>query len=212
MIHQRRVKQIVTDVAHDADMVDNLLSFRASVDFAIDHAFLDSVEQLPGVPSPANSQVSNGPLSNTEAGPSTIPSTPNQEYIYALSDAFSSAFKARPKKPAELLAKAIDKALRKGQREMGDVEFSESLDKLLRLYRFSQDKDVFRAFYHRMLAKRLLLERSASDDVEKKLLRKLTKGAHRSSLFPNRIARLINDTWAQSTTQSSAWATICLRI
>lgn len=35
------------------------------------------------------------------------------------------------------------------------------------------DKDVFRTFYHRALAKRLLLQRSASDDFEKSVLKKL---------------------------------------
>lgn len=35
---------------------------------------------------------------------------------------------------------------------------------------------VFRAFYHRALAKRLLLEKSASDDFEKSILKKLKEG------------------------------------
>ena len=45
------------------------------------------------------------------------------------------------------------------------------------------DKDVFRTFYHRALAKRLLLQRSASDDFEKAVLKKLEKGLWIAYIF-----------------------------
>ena len=50
------------------------------------------------------------------------------------------------------------------------------MDRVLVLYRFTDDKDVFRTFYRRALAKRLLLEKSASDDFEKSVLKKLKEG------------------------------------
>jgi len=56
---------------------------------------------------------------------------------------------------------------------MSDDAFEVLLDAALALYRFTDDKDVLRTFYHRALAKRLLLERSASDDFEKAMLKKL---------------------------------------
>jgi cullin-4 len=63
--------------------------------------------------------------------------------------------------------------MRKGQKDASDADFEALLDSALALYRFTNDKDVFRTFYHRALAKRLLLERSASDDFEKAMLKKL---------------------------------------
>lgn len=38
------------------------------------------------------------------------------------------------------------------------------------------DRDVFRTFYWRALAKRLLLQKSASDDFEKAVIKKLRDG------------------------------------
>ena len=100
-----------------------------------------------------------------------------EEFQYALHDAFSDGFKTRRNKPAEMIAHHIDKLMRKGQGSDGDDIFNEQLDAALALYRFTADKDVFRAFYHRALAKRLLLGRSASDDAEKAMLKKLKEGA-----------------------------------
>ncbi|KAI0249475.1 Cullin-4B [Lactifluus subvellereus] len=96
-----------------------------------------------------------------------------KDFQYALQDAFTSGFKNRHNKPAEMIAHHIDKLMRKGQGSASDESFNEQLDADLALYRFTADKDVFRAFYHRALAKRLLLGRSASDDAEKAMLKKL---------------------------------------
>ncbi|KAF9258222.1 hypothetical protein L218DRAFT_1065804, partial [Marasmius fiardii PR-910] len=53
------------------------------------------------------------------------------------------------------------------------------------LYRYTDDKDVFRRFYHRQLAKRLLMQRSASDAFEKmlKTLRDRTSFSYYDSEF-----------------------------
>lgn len=100
-------------------------------------------------------------------------SGPNPSFAYALTDAFTFGFKARRNKPAELIARHLDKLMRRGQRDISDVEWEALLEKVLVLYRFTDDKDVFRTFYTRALAKRLLLEKSASDDFEKGVLRVL---------------------------------------
>lgn len=41
------------------------------------------------------------------------------------------------------------------------------------LFRFLQDKDVFERYYKQHLAKRLLFNRSVSDDAERSMLSKL---------------------------------------
>jgi len=101
----------------------------------------------------------------------TSASTSNSSFSYALTDAFTVGFKARRNKPAELIARHLDKLMRRGQRDISDAEWESMLEKVLSLYRFTDDRDVFRTFYTRHLAKRLLLEKSASDDFEKGVLR-----------------------------------------
>ncbi len=50
------------------------------------------------------------------------------------------------------------------------------LDKTILLFRFLQDKDVFERYYKQHLAKRLLLNKSVSDDFEKSMISKLKVG------------------------------------
>lgn len=100
------------------------------------------------------------------------------DFSYALQDAFTTGFKARKIKPAEMIAKHVDRLLRKGQKGQEDEgRYRKELEDVLGLYRSTDDKDVFRTFYQRALAKRLLLQRSASDDVEKSMLDMLKKSA-----------------------------------
>jgi len=54
-----------------------------------------------------------------------------------------------------------------------DTELDRQLDQALELFRFIQGKDAFEAFYKRALARRLLLDRSASQDAERSMLAKL---------------------------------------
>ena len=156
---QTTVQTIVKDVANDDDMVQRLLDFKSLTDSAVHTSFLDDKINLPS-PTP----------SSTSAAP---PRTPNPDFAYALTDAFTLGFKARRNKPAEMIAKYVDKAMRRGQGVASDAEYSALLDAVLGLYRYTEDKDVFRTFYHRMLAKRLLLGKTASDDFEKGMLKKL---------------------------------------
>jgi cullin-4 len=95
----------------------------------------------------------------------------------ALRDAFHAGMRARRVKPAELLARHLDARLRAGQGGAGDAEYDKVLDAALALHRFTEDKDVFRRFYHRLLAKRLLLARAASDDFEKAMVKRLSQRA-----------------------------------
>jgi cullin 4 len=80
-----------------------------------------------------------------------------------------------------MIAHHIDKLLCKGQGSSSDEVFNEQLDAALGLYCFTEDKDVFRTFYHHALAKRLLLGSSVSEDAEKAMLKKLKEGAYLST-------------------------------
>ncbi|KAL0564671.1 hypothetical protein V5O48_017372 [Marasmius crinis-equi] len=152
---ENHVKRIVQDT--EASMVEDLLNTKALAETAINTAFL--VEATPEAIVPSTS--------------TPPPKKPDEIFVHALNDAFSTGFKARRKKPAEALAKHLDKVLRKGQGDQTDAQYKTILDSVLSLYRYSDDKDVFRTFYHRQLAKRLLVGKSASDAFEKSMLKTL---------------------------------------
>eukprot|EP00002_Diphylleia_rotans_P008178 TRINITY_DN1791_c0_g2_i3.p1 TRINITY_DN1791_c0_g2~~TRINITY_DN1791_c0_g2_i3.p1 ORF type:complete len:729 (+),score=166.26 TRINITY_DN1791_c0_g2_i3:90-2276(+) len=94
-------------------------------------------------------------------------------FVHATKDSFESFVNSRQNKPAELIAKFIDSKLRSGNKESSDDEMEALLDKVLILFRFIQGKDVFEAFYKKDLGKRLLLGKSASNDLEKSMISKL---------------------------------------
>ena len=147
-------------------MVPRLLEFKALADKAMNFAFVCE-KDVPSV-------TATTPVASISELPVKIP---DQGFVYALTDAFAVGFKTRRNKPAEMIAKYLDKAMRKGQGSTSDAEFQALLDSALALYRFTDDKDVFRTFYHRSLAKRLLLDKTASDDFEIAMLKKLKLGS-----------------------------------
>ena len=56
---------------------------------------------------------------------------------------------------------------------MTEQEIETVLDKSMVLFRFLQEKDMFERYYKQHLAKRLLLNKSVSDDSEKNMISKL---------------------------------------
>lgn len=56
---------------------------------------------------------------------------------------------------------------------MTEQEIETVLDKSMVLFRFLQEKDVFERYYKQHLARRLLLNKSGSDDSEKNMISKL---------------------------------------
>ena len=97
----------------------------------------------------------------------------NEKFINSLKEAFESFTNIRPNKPAELIAKFVDSKLRAGNKKITEEELERLLDKIMVLFRFIHGKDVFEAFYKKDLAKRLLVDKSASIDAEKSMLCKL---------------------------------------
>jgi cullin 1 len=75
---------------------------------------------------------------------------------------------------AELMSSYCDRVLRSGGGEkLNDQEIEESIDQLVQLFSYLTDKDLFADVYRNQLAKRLLTQRSASDDAEKLMIAKL---------------------------------------
>ena len=63
--------------------------------------------------------------------------------------------------------------LRKGMKGTSEEEVELVLDKVVMLFRYLQEKDVFEKYYKQHLAKRLLGGRSVSDDAERSMIGKL---------------------------------------
>lgn len=67
---------------------------------------------------------------------------------------------------------------------MTEQEVESILDKAMVLFRFMQEKDVFERYYKQHLARRLLTNKSVSDDSEKNMISKLKVSARASDGAP----------------------------
>ncbi|KAI3510599.1 hypothetical protein L1887_17719 [Cichorium endivia] len=97
----------------------------------------------------------------------------NESFSNTIKDAFQHLINLRQNRPAELIAKFVDEKLCAGNKGTSEEELEGTLDRVLVLFRFIQGKDVFEAFYKKVLAKRLLLGKSASIDAEKSMISKV---------------------------------------
>ncbi|KAG8918581.1 hypothetical protein FRC01_001784, partial [Tulasnella sp. 417] len=76
-------------------------------------------------------------------------------------------------KSPELLAKHADALLRKNNKIEEDNDLAEALNKVMILFKYIVDKDVFQKFYAAKLSKRLIHGASASDEAEASMIAKL---------------------------------------
>lgn len=75
--------------------------------------------------------------------------------------------------------------------DQSDVDLEAILDKVMTIFRFLQEKDLFEKYYKQHLAKRLLSGRSYSDDAERSLLVKLkTECGYQ---FTSKLESMFND-------------------
>ncbi|KYN01530.1 Cullin-3 [Cyphomyrmex costatus] len=96
----------------------------------------------------------------------------DKNYKQTIASDFEYFFNLNPKSP-EYLSLFIDDKLKKSVKGMTEQEIERILDKTMVLFRFLQEKDVFERYYKQHLAKRLLLNKSVSDDSEKNMISKL---------------------------------------
>lgn len=96
----------------------------------------------------------------------------DKEFLKMIGKDFEYFLNLNQKSP-EYLSLFIDDKLKKGVKGMSDQDIELVLDKTMVLFRFIQDKDIFERYYKQHLAKRLLLNKSSSDDLEKSMISKL---------------------------------------
>lgn len=90
----------------------------------------------------------------------------------ALKDAFESFINADTK-CASFLVLYIDELLKSGLKGFSETEVDAQLEKVIAIFRYLQDKDVFENFYKQYLSKRLLGGKSMSEDSERSMIAKL---------------------------------------
>ena len=94
--------------------------------------------------------------------------------------------------PAELMATFCDGLLKKGSSsKLSDEEIEETLEKFVQLLTYISDKDIFGEFYRKKLSKRLLFDRSASEDHERSVLSKLKQQC--GAQFTSKMEGMVND-------------------
>ncbi|KIJ50978.1 hypothetical protein M422DRAFT_776892 [Sphaerobolus stellatus SS14] len=117
----------------------------------------------------------------------------------ALNEAYESFINLNNKSP-EFISLFIDEHLRKGMKGKTDEEIDAILDKTITVFRFVSEKDVFERYYKSHLAKRLLFNRSTSDDAERGMLAKLKVEC--GFQFTQNLERMFNDMKISSDLQS----------
>jgi len=94
-------------------------------------------------------------------------------------------------KSPELLAKYCDTLLKKSSKNPEDAELEETLNQIMTVFKYIEEKDVFQSFYSKMLAKRLVSGQSASDDAEASMISKLKQAC--GFEYTNKLQRMFQD-------------------
>lgn len=90
----------------------------------------------------------------------------------ALNSSFEYFINLNARSP-EFISLFVDDKLRRGLKGVGEEDVEVVLDKVMMLFRYLQEKDVFEKYYKQHLAKRLLSGKTISDDAERSLIVKL---------------------------------------
>lgn len=92
---------------------------------------------------------------------------------------------------AALMSSFCDRILKKSGERLSDDQVELLLTKMVELFSFLSDKDLFAEIYRNQLSKRLLYETSASEDAEKSMIAKLKMKC--GSQFTSKLEGMITD-------------------
>ncbi|XP_077996577.1 cullin-1 [Glandiceps talaboti] len=94
-------------------------------------------------------------------------------------------------KSPELLARYCDSLLKKSSKNPEEAELEDTLNQVMVVFKYIEDKDVFQKFYAKMLAKRLVQHNSASDDAEASMISKLKQAC--GFEYTSKLQRMFQD-------------------
>jgi cullin 3 len=122
----------------------------------------------------------------------------NKDFQMALKVAFES-FINNDNRVAQFLSSYIDDLLRNRMREFTEEAVDMLLNKIIILFRYLHDKDIFEQYYKVHLSKRLLSGKAQSDDVERSMISKLkTECGYQ---FSSKLEGMFTDMRNSKTTQ-----------
>ena len=113
-----------------------------------------------------------------------------RSFVNALHGAFETFINMNNRSP-EYISLYVDDKLRKGLKGASEDDVEVVLDKVMILFRFLQEKDVFEKYYKHHLAKRLLGGKTTSDDAERSFIVKLKTDC--GYQFTSKIEGMFND-------------------
>ncbi|KAI0317673.1 Cullin-domain-containing protein [Amylostereum chailletii] len=96
-----------------------------------------------------------------------------------------------PTKSPELLAKHTDALLRKNNKMAEEGDLEGALNRVMVLFKYLEDKDVFQQYYTTKLSKRLIHGVSASDEAEASMISKLKEAC--GFEYTNKLQRMFTD-------------------
>ncbi|ANB14535.1 cullin CDC53 [Sugiyamaella lignohabitans] len=94
-------------------------------------------------------------------------------------------------KTPELLAKYADSLLKKSSKNTGEADIDASLNGIMRIFQYLDEKDAFEKFYSRLLSKRLVNNSSTSEDAETSMVAKLKEACGYE--YTNKLQRMFQD-------------------
>ncbi|KAF5382559.1 hypothetical protein D9615_002947 [Tricholomella constricta] len=103
----------------------------------------------------------------------------------------NAATGASNSKSPELLAKHADLLLRKNNKMAEEGDLEGALNRVMVLFKYIEDKDVFQTFYTTKLSKRLIHGVSASDESEASMISKLKEAC--GFEYTNKLQRMFTD-------------------
>ncbi|WYZ40124.1 hypothetical protein EsH8_IV_000465 [Colletotrichum jinshuiense] len=162
---------IVADKERGEDMVRRLLELKRSLSLIVRDAYGGDSDFVNELRNAFGDFMNDRSIATTWSSGTSKVGEMIAKYVDML---LRGGIKALPK---ALLSDNKDRAAaeQSGQASTGDedAELDRQLDQALELFRFIEGKDAFEAFYKKDLARRLLMGRSASQDAERNMLRKL---------------------------------------
>lgn len=94
-------------------------------------------------------------------------------------------------KSPELIAKHTDLLLRKNNKVAEEGDLEGALNRVMILFKYIEDKDVFQTFYSKQLSRRLIFGVSASEESEESMISKLKEAC--GFEYTNKLQRMFTD-------------------
>lgn len=123
----------------------------------------------------------------------------------ALNSSFENFINLNNRSP-EFISLYVDDKLRKGVKGANEEDIEAVLDKLMMLFKYLQEKDVFEKYYKQHLAKRLLSGKTTSGEAERSMLVKLkTECGYQ---FTSKLEGMFTDLKTSQDTMQSFYANL----